>query len=74
MTGYILCLLQGSNTTCIEVSADRLNFTFYNLLPAKNYSIQISAINVSNESIIQEGPSSVVTFNTGNAIYVFILQ
>ena len=62
VTGYNLCLIEGSGEVCILVSADILSYTF-DLNPETNYSIRISAVNVNGE-----GPSSEVSFTTGNYI------
>ena len=62
VTGYNLCLIQGSEEVCTLVSADTLSYTFA-LNPETAYTIRISAINANGE-----GPSSEVPFTTGNYI------
>ena len=62
VTGYNLCLIQGSEEVCTLVSADTLSYTF-GLNPETAYTIRISAINANGE-----GPSSEVPFTTGNYI------
>ena len=62
MTGYNLCLIEGSEEDCTLVSADTLSYTF-DLNPETDYSIRISAVNVNGE-----GPFSEVSFTTGNYI------
>ena len=62
MTGYNLCLIEGSGEVCTQVSADTLSYTF-DLNPETDYTIRISAVNANGE-----GPSSEVYFTTGNYI------
>ena len=61
VTGYNLCLIEGSEEVCILVSDDTLSYTFDNLNPGTGSSIRISAVNVNGE-----GPSSEVSL--GNYI------
>ena len=63
MTGYNLCLIEGSEEVCTLVSTDPLSYTFDNLNPETNYTIRISAVNANGE-----GPFSEVSFTTGNYI------
>ena len=62
MTGYNLCLIEGSEEVCILVPADILSYTF-DLNPETNYTIRIRPVNVNGE-----GPISEVSFTTGNYI------
>ena len=62
VTGYNLCLIEGSEEDCTQVSADILSYTF-DLNPETGYSIRISAVNANGE-----GPSSGGSFTTGNYI------
>ena len=62
VTGYNLCLIEGSEEVCTLVSADTLSYTFA-LNPETAYTIRISAINANGE-----GPSSEVPFTTGNYV------
>ena len=66
MTGYNLCLIEGSEEVCTLVSADTLSYTFDNLNPETDYSIRISAVNANGE-----GPFSGGSFTTGNYICLF---
>ena len=69
VTGYkiiiiIIIIVNGSpEEVSILVSADTLSYTFDNLNPETDYSIRISAVNANGE-----GPSSEVSFTTGNYI------
>ena len=63
MTGYNLCLIEGSEEVCTLVSADTLSFTIENLYPETDYSIRISAVCANGE-----GPYLEVSFTTGNYI------
>ena len=62
MTGYNLCLIEGSEEVCTLVSADTLSYTF-DLNPETDYTKRISAVNANGE-----GPFSEGSFTTGNYI------